>query len=163
MSKANVGILFICMGNICRSAAAEAVLTHFVASANLEDTFNIDSAGTISYHAGERADARMIKHAKERGYDVLSISRQVTASDFNEFDYIIAMDSANIEALKKIAPSSLDIAKISKLTDYCTPEFLRAHNYPTEVPDPYYGGSHGFELVLDMLENASGNIIKLAK
>ncbi len=163
MEAKKTNILFICMGNICRSAAAEAVLKKYLSNAKLDSACNVDSAGIISYHAGERADSRMIEHAFARGYSVTSISRPVTAADFAEFSHIIAMDNANVEGLKKVASSNEDLAKISKLTDYCSPEFLRANGYPSEVPDPYYGGSHGFELVLDMLEDASTNILKLVK
>lgn len=163
MEAKKINILFICMGNICRSAAAEAVFKKYLSKAKLDTLCNVDSAGIISYHAGEKADSRMIEHSFARGYRVTSISRQVTTTDFTEFDYIIAMDNANVDGLKKVAKNSSELAKISKLTDYCSPEFLRANGYPSEVPDPYYGGSHGFELVLDMLEDASTNILKLIK
>ena len=163
MEANKTNILFICMGNICRSAAAEAVLKKYLSNAKLDSACNVDSAGIISYHAGERADSRMIEHAFARGYSVTSISRQVTTADFAEFSHIIAMDNANVEGLKKVATTSEDLAKISKLTDYSSLDFLRANGYPSEVPDPYYGGSYGFELVLDMLEDASTNILKLVK
>lgn len=161
-------ILFICMGNICRSAAAEAVLKKMAEESGAGDAFFIDSAGIIGYHAGERADRRMMETAWERGYKITSISRKVTPEDFDMFDYIIAMDDDNVKGLRIVArkaagenigKQSSYLFKISKLTDYCTEEFLRAHGMPTEVPDPYYGGASGFQLVLDMLEDAGKGIL----
>ncbi len=171
-------VLFICMGNICRSAAAEAVLKRFVELDGQLVDCEIDSAGIIGYHAGERADSRMIESAFKRGYKVTSISRQVTPSDFEKFDYIIAMDDSNVRGLRSVVSNAVEgiydslesekknqeyLSKISKLTDYCTEEYLSTNGSPTEVPDPYYGGARGFELVLDMLEDASKNIIKELK
>lgn len=170
----NRTILFICMGNICRSAAAEAILKKYAEDRKI--SIEIDSAGIIGYHAGEQADRRMIEAAFERGYRITSISRQVTPADLEKFQYIIAMDDYNVRELKILARmaaqkyASADsyeqkyncyISKISKLTDYCSDRFLKANNQPTEVPDPYYGGGAGFKLVLDMLEDASGKIVEL--
>lgn len=172
----NKRILFICMGNICRSAAAEAVLKKAVEDKGLENEYFIDSAGIIGYHAGERADRRMIEAAYARGYRITSVSRQVRPEDFEKFDRIIAMDDSNVRGLKEVARQAASIyghgrssaydfyiSKISKLTDFCTPGFLQANGMPTEVPDPYYGGAAGFQQVLDMLENSVISIIEKTK
>ncbi len=141
-------ILFVCLGNICRSAAAEAVMKSIVEKAGRKDDFLIDSAGIISVHKGEPADNRMRKHAAKRAYNVTSISRPVHTKDFEEFDIIIGMDNTNIDDLMEKAPTIESQKKIYKMTDFST-----AHNYDY-VPDPYYGGDAGFELVLDLLEDA---------
>lgn len=162
-------ILFVCMGNICRSAAAEAVMKKYVEDNGLSGEYYIDSAGIIGYHAGERADARMRAAGAKRGYSVDSISRQVWSGDFEKFDLIIAMDNSNVADLKSIYGKSIKnraaagdsaVAKICKLTDFSSEEFRNKYKM-TEVPDPYYGGAQGFELVLDMLEDAMPFILGL--
>lgn len=151
-------ILFVCLGNICRSPSAEAVFTGMVEKAGLLEQFEIDSAGTSGWHAGERADRRMQGHAIKRGYNLTSLSRKFNpATDFDHFDMIIGMDNQNIEILKMMARNSDDKAKIFKMTD-----FSREWNY-SEVPDPYYGGEDGFELVLDLLEDACEGLIDKLK
>ncbi len=142
-----IKILFVCHGNICRSPSAEAVMTQFVKNADLSDKIECDSAGIIGFHAGEQADRRMQKHAQERGYDLTSISRQIKRQDFANFDYIIGMDDSNMQGIRSIMPQNSN-ANIFKMTDFCTEQ-----NY-NSVPDPYYGGAKGFELVLDLLEDA---------
>jgi protein-tyrosine phosphatase len=123
--------------------------------ANLSDDFYVDSAGTIAAHCGERADARMRQHAQKRGYQLESISRKVNPEvDFDKFDYIVAMDDSNMSDLLYLARNEQDEKKLSKMTDYCS-SFEN-----TSVPDPYYGGSSGFELVLDLLEDASEGLLK---
>lgn len=144
-------ILFVCMGNICRSPSAEAVMKKRAVDRGF-DLF-IDSAGTIAYHAGEPADARMKRHAVQRDYDLTSISRVVVAHDFHDFDMIVGMDQVNVDDLEAFASSDVERAKISKMTDYC-----RRFDNDT-VPDPYYGGSDGFELVLDLLEDACEGLL----
>ena len=142
-------VLFVCWGNICRSPSAEAVFKKVVEKAGLKNNFEIDSAGTIAAHSGERADSRMRHHASMRGYSLDSVSRKVNPNiDFDHFDYIIAMDDKNLDDLLFMTRNSEDESKISKMTDYCT-----IFNN-SSVPDPYYGGSKGFELVLDLLEDA---------
>lgn len=145
-------ILFVCMGNICRSPSAEAVMVKMAEDRGMD--LEIDSAGTIGFHAGEPADARMKRHAIQRGYDLRSISRPVVAEDYEYYDMIIGMDDPNISDLESRAPSQGALAKISKMTDYCT-DF----DYDL-VPDPYYGGSAGFELVLDLLEDACAGLLE---
>lgn len=148
-------VLFVCWGNICRSPSAEAVFISVLKKTGIEKLFEIDSAGTIAAHNGERADARMRKHAATRGYSLDSVSRKFNPqTDFDKFDYIIAMDDKNFNDLARLARNDNDILKISKMTDYSI-----KLKY-TEVPDPYYGGAQGFELVLDILEDASIGLLQ---
>lgn len=150
-------ILFVCMGNICRSPSAEAVFKGFVKNKGLANQFEIDSAGTTAYHVGQRADRRMQSHAIKRGFDLTSISRLFTAdTDFNHFDMIIGMDDDNMHDLKYLARNDSDLDKLYKMTD-----FSKNMKY-TEVPDPYYGGEAGFELVLDLLEDACEGLLEKA-
>jgi protein-tyrosine phosphatase len=148
-------VLFVCLGNICRSPSAEAVFTGIAKKEGLAGKFEIDSAGTSGWHAGEPADRRMQKHAVERGYNLTSISRKFDPEkDFAHFDIIIGMDDQNIEALKSMARNDEDLAKIHKMTS-----FAKEWNY-NEVPDPYYGGEEGFELVLDLLEDSCKGLLE---
>jgi len=150
-----VKILFVCLGNICRSPSAEAIFTKMVVDKGVNDMFVIDSAGTSGWHNGDQADKRMQKYAIERGYDLVSLSRKFYAeSDFDKFDLIIGMDNQNIYDLKLQAKDELEIEKIVKMTDYC----VKFANYE-EVPDPYFGGDAGFELVLDILEDSCENLL----
>ena len=151
MSKTK--ILFVCLGNICRSACAEAVMKQVVAKRGLAADFEIDSAGLISYHTGEMADPRMRQHAAARGINITSIARKITTADFSHFDYIIGMDDDNIRQLLDIAPDEPSRQKISKMSDYC--RTFRDNS----VPDPYYGGPKDFELVLDLLNDACNGLI----
>jgi protein-tyrosine phosphatase len=148
-------ILFVCLGNICRSPSAEAVFKGLVKKRGLDRQFSIDSAGTSGWHVGEPADNRMQSHAIKRGYSLDSISRQFdTYEDFDRFDLIIGMDDENILALKSMARNIEDLKKLHKITD-----FSKEWNY-SEVPDPYYGGEEGFELVLDLLEDACTGLLE---
>lgn len=150
-------VLFVCLGNICRSPSAEAVFNHFIKKHGMEDLVSCDSAGILAYHAGKPADSRMQRHATKRGYRLTSVSRRFDAqADFARFDLVIGMDEANMADLKQLANSATDREKISRMTDYCSKPGY------TEVPDPYYGGAAGFELVLDLLEDAcEGLLLKL--
>jgi len=151
-------ILFVCMGNICRSPSAEAVFKGLLKKEGLAEQFEIDSAGTGAWHVGEPADKRMKKHAVKRNYTLTSISRQFDPEvDFDEFDMIIGMDDENIANLKMMARNDDDLAKLHKMTD-----FSRDWNYD-EVPDPYYGGDEGFELVLDLLEDSCEGLLEKVK
>jgi len=148
-------ILFVCLGNICRSPSAEAVFKGLVYKEGVHNNFDIDSAGTYGYHEGEPADRRMQSHAVKRGYNLTSISRPFNPIvDWDRFDYIVAMDDSNIRDLTGMARNGDDIKKLFKMTDFST-----KFNY-NEVPDPYYGGEQGFELVLDLLEDANEGFYK---
>jgi protein-tyrosine phosphatase len=142
------------MGNICRSPSAEAVFRHRVEQAGLLDRFRIDSAGTIGFHTGNRADSRMRQAASRRGYSLDSIARQVQPRDFEEFDHIIAMDLANLSDLRNLQRQAPGKANLSLMGDYCR------HHKDREVPDPYYGGEAGFEHVLDLLEDACEGLLE---
>lgn len=147
-------ILFVCLGNICRSAAAEAIMKATVEKAGLEHLFEIDSAGILNYHEGEPADRRMREHARIHGYDVTSISRPVKAIDFDLFDMIIGMDNNNIDDLKDRAQTEEHLAKIHAMREYFNKETKEDY-----VPDPYYGGASGFELVIALLEEGCTNLL----
>jgi len=143
------------MGNICRSPSAESVFAGMVHSRGLAKQFKVDSAGTLAYHVGESADRRMQSHASKRGYDLTSISRKFNPDkDFDNFDLIIGMDNENILSLKSKARNAADLQKICKMTD-----FRKAWDYD-EIPDPYYGGEEGFELVLDLLEDSCEGLLE---
>jgi protein-tyrosine phosphatase len=147
-------ILFVCMGNICRSPTAEGVFRHQVTEAGLIDNFIIDSAGTHNYHIGSPPDRRAQQAALNRGYDMGSLrGRQVGAMDFHEFDYILAMDKGNLANLSQFC-SSQEQHKLKLFM-----EFSRAFS-EREVPDPYYGGNQGFENVLDMVEDAASGLLQ---
>lgn len=143
------------MGNICRSPSAEAVFKGLAVKEGVIGKFEIDSAGTGPWHVGEPADKRMQKHAVKRGYNLTSIARQFEPdTDFDRFDLIVAMDDENVQTLKNKARTESDRKKVFKITD-----FSREWHYD-EVPDPYYGGHEGFELVLDLLEDACEGLLE---
>ena len=146
-------ILFVCLGNICRSSSAEEVMRTFIKREGLEEKIEVDSAGILNYHQGELPDSRMRMHAYHRGYELTHRSRPVCTEDFLTFDMIIGMDDRNIQDLKDRAPSPEDENKISRMTDYCRTKMV---DY---VPDPYYGGAQGFETVLDILEDACEGLL----
>ncbi|KAF3639474.1 putative serine/threonine-protein kinase KIPK-like [Capsicum annuum] len=155
-------VLFVCLGNICRSPAAEGVFTDLVKKKGLDSKFKIDSAGTINYHEGNEADPRMRTAARKRGIAITSISRPIKPSDFRDFDLILVMDEQNkadvFKALEKWIhkePLPADAAeKVRLMCSYC-----KKHE-ETEVPDPYYGGAKGFEKVLDLLEDACESLLE---
>lgn len=124
-----------------------------IKDAGLENKYQIDSAGILDYHEGELPDSRMRMHASKRGYNLVSHSRPVRTEDFYNFDLIIGMDDRNIADLHDRAPSPAEISKIHRMTDYCT-----SHD-ANHVPDPYYGGSNGFEFVIDLLEDACAGLL----
>jgi protein-tyrosine phosphatase len=144
-----IKVLFVCMGNICRSPTAEGVFRHLIKEQGTADRFFIDSAGTHAYHVGEQPDRRAQQTARARGIDLSFIrARKVTRSDFAEFDYIFAMDSDNYDNLVSICPAEHQ-DKIQLFLEF-------ASNYSDrDVPDPYYGGQNGFEYVFDLVEDAS--------
>ena len=152
--KKKVSVLFVCMGNICRSPTAEAVFRHYVENAGLAEFIRIDSAGTHDYHIGDPPDLRTQRAAQQRGYDMSGLrGRQVDAGDFMRFDYVLAMDRANLAILQSLAPTGSDTQARLFL------EYAR-HHAGREVPDPYYGGADGFERVLDMVEDAAEGLLQ---
>ena len=146
-------VLFVCMGNICRSPTAEGVLRHLIRKQNLIDQFLVDSAGTHGYHEGAPPDERAVAHAAKRGYDLSQLrARPVSPDDFDQFDFILAMDNQNLRHLKSLTPSRCQ-HKLELLLDYC-----EVHS-GKEVPDPYYGGPKDFEKVLDLVETGCGSLL----
>ncbi|MGE5472541.1 MAG: low molecular weight protein-tyrosine-phosphatase [Bacteroidota bacterium] len=150
-------ILLVCMGNICRSPTAEGVLRHFIKINNLGDVVEVDSAGTHGYHVGEAPDSRTQRAASIRGYNLSQLrARKVARQDLDYFDLILAMDKSNLDNLQRMA-SPEQQERLKLFMDY-------AKNFDdNEVPDPYYGLGHGFDLVLDMIEDASLGLIEEMK
>jgi protein-tyrosine phosphatase len=149
-----IRVLFICMGNICRSPSAEAVFKHYVAQAGLQDVIYSDSAGTHDYHIGEPPDARARAAAQRRGYDLESLrARHMSARDFATFDLVLAMDEHNLNALQRDCPPE-HRHKLRLFLEFGSKLDVR------EVPDPYYGGPQGFESVLDLVEDAAQGLLR---
>ena len=147
-----VKVLFVCMGNICRSPTAEGVFRYKVAQANLQDHISIDSAGTHAYHVGNPPDARAQDAALKRNIDLSSQrARRVNADDFSSFDYVIAMDDSNKRDLLTICPAGFE-DRVHLFLDF-------AEGNETEVPDPYYGQGRGFEIVLNLVEEAADGLL----
>ncbi|MFP4351550.1 MAG: low molecular weight protein-tyrosine-phosphatase [Puniceicoccaceae bacterium] len=148
-----VRILFVCMGNICRSPAAEGVFRSRIEARGLGDRVECDSAGTIHFHAGERADPRMRAAAARRGYDLASVARGFEVEDFDRFDWIVTMDEPIFRDIRRRARGPADAAKIMRFTGHVSLKGVR------EVPDPYYGGADGFARVLDILEDGCDSLL----
>ena len=150
-----ISVLFVCLGNICRSPAAEAIFISLLEKEGLTDGFIVDSAGTGSWHIGKKADFRMRIAAERRDINILSTARQITSKDFEEFNYILAMEDSNfrnIQDLKRTA--STGFASIKKIQDF------RSVFNEQEVPDPYFGGDEGFDYVLDILEDSVSGFLE---
>ncbi|QLC74525.1 low molecular weight phosphotyrosine protein phosphatase [Pseudomonas sp. LPB0260] len=145
-------VLFVCLGNICRSPTAEGVFRHKLREAGLEARVEVDSAGTGDWHVGKAPDLRTRQAALRRGYDLSALrARQVAGDDFRRFDLILAMDGSNLQHLQRLRPSA-NAAELDL--------FLRRYQLALdEVPDPYYGGEDGFEQVLDLIEQASDALL----
>jgi len=147
-------ILFVCLGNICRSPTADGIMRKLVSDAGMEQKILVDSAGTGDWHIGRAPDARTIKAAAKRGYDLSVLrARLVHANDFDEFDYILAMDKSNLENLQKMKPDHF-IGHLGLLMDFASETGLK------EVPDPYHGDADDFEHVLNLVEQATQNLMK---
>ena len=152
-NKINVSVLFVCMGNICRSPTAQGVFERLVEEHQLAGAIEIDSAGTHACHSGERPDGRASAAALKRGDDLSSQqARRVSPEDFDRFDYVLAMDRDNYEILSTSCPSGLG-SRLRLFLEFAPDLETR------EVPDPYYGGPSGFERVLDMIEQASEGLL----
>lgn len=151
--KDKVSVLFVCLGNICRSPAAEGIMRALVEERGDADRWEIDSAGTGGYHVGDLPDPRMRVHASRRGLTLDHICRRVRESDFDNFDLIIGMDDNNLRHLRAMAPTIEAEAKVAAMADFF-PEGSRFYC----VPDPYYDGADGFEKVLDLLQDATVNL-----
>ncbi len=148
-------VLFVCLGNICRSPAAEGVMKHIIEREGVSHLFEVDSAGIQGYHSGESADKRMIVAGRERGYNFTSISRKFNRNeDFKKFDYIIGMDHDNVAALKGLAECDSELAKIHIMTSF------NVDRDDSFVPDPYYGGEAGFYNVIDIVEDCCLGIVE---
>lgn len=146
-------VLFVCLGNICRSPTADGIFRELVTNAKLDQKILVDSAGTGAWHIGKSPDARTIAAARTRGYDLSVLrARQVTERDFEEFDYILAMDEANLAHLQQMKPAHFT-GHLGLFLEF------GARGDHREVPDPYYGGSDGFELVLDLVEDAAQGLL----
>lgn len=159
IEKEKIGVLFVCMGNICRSPTAEGVFVRKVHEAGLQQRIRIDSAGTHAYHIGNPPDERMQRAALRRGYDLSALrARKVEAHDFTRFDYVLAMDEDNLAILQRLRTQTgtdSEPAQLGLMMDFAADQ-----GYAHEVPDPYYGGESGFERVLDMLEAATEGLLQ---
>lgn len=150
-------MLFVCLGNICRSPAAEGIMKRLVEKNDLQDFIEVDSAGISGWHEGDLPDERMQAHGEKRDYDFNSRARLFRKSDLEKFDYIIVMDRGNYTHVKSHASTKEQLDKITMMTDY-SQQYNHDH-----VPDPYYGGASGFELVLDLLEDATEGLLQSIK
>lgn len=146
-------LLFVCLGNICRSPAAEGVMRALIESKGYADRVSIRSAGTAGWHAGKLPDQRMRTAAQNRGYDLSSRARQVTENDLSEYDLVLVMDRQNLRDVQSFDRTSQFSSKIRLFCEFCT------DHQESEVPDPYYGGEQGFELVLDLLEDGCRGVL----
>ncbi|AHB88454.1 low molecular weight phosphotyrosine protein [Thermosynechococcus sp. NK55a] len=152
-----IRLLFVCLGNICRSPAAEGIMKDLVKKAGLEHEIQCDSAGTSNFHVGDPPDARMVMTARQRELHLIHRARQFHAADFEEFDLILAMDRENYYDILRLDPAGKYRDKVRLMCDFCR------HHDAKEVPDPYYGGRQGFEKVLDLLTDACEGLLEYLK
>ena len=150
-------MLFVCMGNICRSPAAEGVMRHLIEAEGLQHRIECDSAGTIDCHTGDGPDSRMRKAAADRGIRLQGKARQIRRKDLEEFDLVLTMDDDNLAAVEQLGSAGPFAHKIKPFCSFLT------ETTANEVPDPYYGGQRGFEHVLDLLEDGCGTLLEHAK
>ncbi|MBX2866274.1 MAG: low molecular weight phosphotyrosine protein phosphatase [Leptolyngbyaceae cyanobacterium MAG.088] len=147
-------LLFVCLGNICRSPSAENIMNYLLEQQGLHSKISCDSAGTSSYHIGSSPDSRMAAAAKKRGINLVGSARQFTVSDFEAFDVILAMDDSNYRNILSLDPSGQYAHKVKLMCEFC-------QKYPDrDVPDPYYGGADGFDYVIDLLMDACGGLLQ---
>jgi len=156
--KKKIRLLFVCLGNICRSPAAEGIMSGIIEKNELQNIIDVDSAGTSGWHQGDLPDERMRSHGEKRGYHFCSRARKFRKSDFDDFDYIIVMDENNFNSVKSLATGKQQTDKIHLMT-----KFSVLNSNHDNIPDPYYGGSSGFELVLDLLEDACEGLLQSIK
>jgi protein-tyrosine phosphatase len=149
-----VRVLFVCLGNICRSPAAEGMFLHLIGREGLGEAFQVDSAGTGDWHVGRPADPRMRAAAARRGIVLRSRARQIIAADLTHFDHVLTMDQQNLRAVRGLVGPGEATARIGPVTRHCRRFSLE------EVPDPYYGGEEGFDQVLDLLEDACAGLLE---
>lgn len=155
-----ISVLFVCLGNICRSPTAHGVFQSMVNKQDLAHKIRVDSAGTGDWHLGRGPDKRALQHAAQRGYDMSELrARLAIAEDFYQFDYILAMDRQNFNSLRAIQPNNTS-CKLALFLDFCQNPVYSEYE---EVPDPYYGGDSGFDLVLDLVEDASAGLLEHIK
>ncbi len=152
-----VKLLFVCLGNICRSPAAENIMRLLVAQAGLSDQIFCDSAGTSNYHVGAPPDERMVLAAKQRGMEFVGTARQIQPQDLQEFDLILAMDRQNYRHILSLDPHGEYHHKVRMICDFCQTHL------DSQVPDPYYGGKEGFNYVLDLLSDACAGLLQFVR
>lgn len=148
-----IKLLYVCLGNICRSAAAEGISHKIIELKYNEKDIFVDSAGTYGGHTGELPDSRMSKAGADRGYDFISISRKITTADLDNFDFIVTMDDSNYDDIMNICNENNRL-KLHKMSDFCL------NHKVSYIPDPYYGGEDGFEYVIDILEDGCSNLLE---
>lgn len=146
-------LLFVCLGNICRSPSAENIMNHLINQRNLQGQIQCDSAGTSSYHVGAKPDSRMQAAAMEQGIKLVGRSRQFTSGDFERFDLILAMDQSNYQDILALDPAQKSSDRVKLMCDFAS------HHPDREVPDPYYGGPSGFDYVIDLLLDACNGLL----
>lgn len=149
-----IRVLFVCMGNICRSPAGENIFRKLAADAGRTDDFEIDSAGTLGYHQGKPPDSRMASTLRSHGYPVNGLARQIKPADLAAFDLIVTMDPDNLSGVRRLDREGKHHAKIRPLVEFCS------NHQVSEVPDPYYGGQQGFEQVIALLEDGCAGILR---
>jgi|SRR5690606_415294 len=153
MARSQISVLFVCLGNICRSPLAESVFRHLVREAGVEDRFVIDSAGTSDYHAGDPPDSRSVATARARGVEVTGTSRQLRPEDLRTFDYVIVMDGSNLAEVRRLHERTGGYSRVHLLREW-DPEG------GGDVPDPYYGGARGFDDVHDIVERSARALLE---
>jgi protein-tyrosine phosphatase len=153
MQEKQIRVLFVCLGNICRSPLAESIFRHLAKERGVEHLFEIDSAGTAGYHIGDPPDSRSTATARERGVLVEGVGRQMAGNDLNRFDYVLVMDRENLAAVERLRARGPGLARVHLLREW------DVEDPGADVPDPYYGGPQGFELVHDMIDRACRNLL----